>query len=93
LAGIAQREDLSAELPRYRATHTLLQAMNAQSGHEFDVNYVKDMLAAHDKAVALFKQASSASDPDIAAFASKTFPTLEAHRAMVANLASRAPRQ
>jgi len=49
----------------------------------FDRSYAKMAVSDHEKAVALFKKAStSAKDADIRAFASKTLPTLEHHLEM-----------
>ncbi len=41
-----------------------------------------EMTDAHTKAIHLFKQGSALGDPDIAAFASKTLPTLQEHKQM-----------
>jgi putative membrane protein len=44
------------------------------------------MAKAHTKAVALFEAASQSSDPDLAAFAKKTLPTLQQHEQLANNL-------
>jgi putative membrane protein len=44
------------------------------------------MAKAHTKAVALFEAASQSSDPDVAAFAKKTLPTLQEHEQLANNL-------
>jgi putative membrane protein len=49
------------------------------SGSEFDKAYMKEMTSDHEKDVAAFKKAQSSSDPNVAAFASRTLPTLEEH--------------
>lgn len=54
--------------------------MQDKSGAEFDKAYMKDMVDDHKKDVSEFrKQAKSAKDPELKAFASKTLPTLEEH--------------
>jgi putative membrane protein len=40
---------------------------------------MKEMVSDHKDAVDLFEKASKSDDPDIAAFASKTLPKLQAH--------------
>ena len=52
-----------------------------------DGKYVKEMLADHEDAVKLFEKGSMSKDPDIAAFAQKTLPTLEHHLKLVQDLA------
>ena len=57
-----------------------MERMQKLSGADFDKAYMKDMLADHKKDVSEFrKQAKSAKDQDLKAFASKTLPTLEEH--------------
>ena len=54
------------------------------SDKEFDSAYVKMMVDDHKDDVAAFeKEASSTQDLDIKTFASKTLPTLQAHKAMI----------
>jgi putative membrane protein len=50
---------------------------------DVDKKYVKEMLSDHNDAVKLFKKASESKDPEIAAFAQRTLPTLEHHLMMV----------
>jgi putative membrane protein len=57
------------------------------SGAQFDREYVRLMLADHQKDVAEFrKQSTSAKDSDLRSFASQTLPTLEQHLMMVQQL-------
>ena len=51
-----------------------------------DSKYVKEMLADHEDAVKLFEKGSLSKDPEIAAFAQKTLPTLEHHLKLVQDL-------
>lgn len=73
--------DLPAEpTPAQKADAAKLQAM---SGNAFDDAFMKQMVADHKKTIALFeKEASSGSDADTKAFASKTLPTLKSHLKM-----------
>ena len=51
-----------------------------KSGGDFDRDYSKHMVDAHQQAVSKFeKAAKSADDPELKAFASKTLPTLKQH--------------
>lgn len=50
------------------------------SGDRFDQVFDKDEIAAHRRALALFKrEAANAHDPDVKAFAAQTIPVLEKH--------------
>ncbi len=53
---------------------------------DVDSSYVKKMVSDHEEAVKLFEKASQSKDPDIAAFAQKTLPTLQHHLAMAQDL-------
>jgi putative membrane protein len=54
---------------------------------DIDSKYVKEMVSDHEDAVKLFERGSKSSDPDIAAFAQKTLPTLQHHLMMAQDLA------
>jgi len=58
----------------------------SEKGGNVDKKYVKEMLDDHEDAVELFKKASKSDDPDVAAFAQKTLPTLEHHWNMAKDL-------
>lgn len=53
-----------------------------------DSDYVKEMVSDHEGAVKLFEKASKSEDPDIAAFAQKTLPTLQHHLMMAQDLST-----
>lgn len=53
---------------------------------DVDSTYLKKMVSDHEEAVKLFEKASKSSDPDIAAFAQKTLPTLQHHLGMAQDL-------
>ena len=55
-------------------------------GADFDAAYGKQMKEDHAKTVALFQAATQTSDPDLAAFAKKTLPTLTEHEQMAGEL-------
>lgn len=76
---------LPTELDR---KHADVQAnLDKRSGAEFDREYIRVMLDAHKKDVALFeRQARSGKDADLKAFAEKTLPTLRQHLTHVQGL-------
>jgi putative membrane protein len=51
-----------------------------------DRDYAKTMVSDHEEAVKLFEKASKSEDPDVAAFAQKTLPTLQHHLMMAQDL-------
>lgn len=64
-----------------------LDKLSGLSGGEFDREYMKMMVEAHQKAVDLFRdQADTGADPDIKAFAAKTLPTLKNHLEKAKNI-------
>jgi len=69
---------LPADLdPKHRQLRDRLAKLN---GADFDRAYANEMVTDHKKDVAEFKrEAKSAKDPDLKAWASKTLPTLEEH--------------
>ena len=78
--GISVPESLD---PQHKA---VVQKLSAKSGAEFDAAYAKQMVEDHDKTIALFQRAAKSSDPDLAAFAKKTLPTLQEHKQMADSL-------
>jgi putative membrane protein len=64
----------------------VVQKLSHQTGTGFDQAYSKQMMADHEKTVALFQDATRSSDPDLAAFAKKTLPTLQQHEQMADQL-------
>jgi putative membrane protein len=64
----------------------VVQELSAKSGADFDAAYSKQMMADHDKTVALFEGAATSTDADLAAFAKKTLPTLKEHQHLAAAL-------
>ena len=67
---------------------SMVDGLNGKNGAAFDAMYIAQMTTAHDKAIALFNAAKGSNDSGIAAFASKTLPTLQMHRQMLSSLQS-----
>ena len=79
---------LSPELlPAHKETMAKLSKLN---GAEFDREYVKAMVADHEKDVTAFESvAKGAVDADVKAYAVKTLPTLKEHLQMIRGIESK----
>ena len=68
----------------------LMEKLSKLNGAEFDKEYVKAMLEAHEKDVTTFQAVSkTATDADVKAFATKTLPTLKTHLEMIKAMADK----
>jgi putative membrane protein len=88
LASIARQKGLMMPTALDTEHKSMVQTLNAKSGKAFDAAYSEHMKADHAKAVALFQGAVTGSDPELAAFAKKTLPTLEQHKQMAKSLST-----
>jgi putative membrane protein len=81
LTSIASSKNLTVPTDPDLLHKAAIKRLSSKSGAEFDRAYAQQMSKDHDKTVALFRSASSASavDPELQAFAKKTLPTLEHH--------------
>ena len=86
LASLAQSKGLTVPTKLDAKHEAMVKMLSAKSGAAFDSAYAKHMAKGHTQAVALFEAASSSSDPDLAAFAKKTLPTLQEHKQLADNL-------
>jgi putative membrane protein len=86
LTGLARKKGLEVPSSLDSEHQAIVQKMSTKSGAQFDAAYSEEMLKDHKKAVALFEGASKSSDPDLAAFAQKTLPTLKEHEQMAQQL-------
>jgi putative membrane protein len=86
LGSIARKKGLIVPDSLDAEHQAVVQKINNKSGTQFDQAYGKQMALDHAKAVALFNGATQSTDPDLAAFAKKTLPTLKEHKQMAANL-------
>jgi len=86
LASLAQSKGLTVPTQLDAKHAAMVKALDAKSGAAFDSSYAAHMVKGHTKAVALFQAASKSSDPDLAAFAQKTLPTLKEHKQLADNL-------
>jgi putative membrane protein len=86
LAAIAKTKGIAVPTKLDAKHEAMVKTLSAKSGADFDKAYAQHMAKGHAKAVALFQAASNSSDPDLAAFAQKTLPTLEVHKQLADNL-------
>lgn len=86
LSAIAKKKGLNVPASLDAEHQATVQNINDKSGAEFDQAYGKQMALDHAKTVALFEGATHSTDPDLAAFAKKTLPTLKEHRQMAGKL-------
>jgi putative membrane protein len=56
------------------------------SGQKFDQDFVRHMVVDHEKDIAAYKKEAQSKNPQIAAFAKETLPTLEKHLQMAKDL-------
>lgn len=86
LSSIAKRKNLQPATALDAEHQAMVDELRAKSGSEFDAAYAKMMMSAHDKTIGLFEGAAKSSDKDLAAFATKTLPTVKEHKRMAETL-------
>jgi putative membrane protein len=86
LSSIARKKGLELPTALDPEHQAVVQKLSHESGPGFDAAYSQQMMADHRKTVALFQEATRSSDPDMAAFAKKTLPTLQEHARMADQL-------
>jgi putative membrane protein len=74
LSALAARKGVTLPAPE-----TKFARKWADNDKNVDEDYLKEMVDDHQEAVELYEKAAKSSDPDIAAFAQKTLPTLRQH--------------
>jgi len=73
-------------LPAKDAKEMKLEEKWSKKTKGVDEDYMEEMVSDHKDAVDLFEKAAKSEDPDIAAFARKTLPTLQQHLTMAKDL-------
>ena len=86
LSGIAKGKSLTVPAALDEEHQGMVKKLSAKSGAAFDADYAKHMAADHTQAIALFQSEAKSSDPQLAAFAKKTLPTLQEHKRMADSL-------
>jgi putative membrane protein len=80
LASLAQSKHLDVPKALDSEHQSMLETLSAKSGAAFDAAYREHMNQDHREAIALFEGASQGKDPELAALAKKTLPTLQEHK-------------
>jgi putative membrane protein len=86
LSSIARTKGIAVPTQLDAKHQAMVKSLGAKSGAAFDSAYATHMAKGHAKAVALFQAAAQSSDPDLAAFAQKTLPTIEVHKQLADSL-------
>jgi putative membrane protein len=81
LSGVAKAKGLAVPTTLDAEHQAIVEKLGAK-GSDFDAAYSAQMMADHDKTIALFEVATKSSDAELAAFAKKTLPTLKEHKRM-----------
>ncbi len=88
LKALAQQKRVTLPPKILPQAHQTKEKLSKLSGADFDREYVKTMVAMHEKDVAAFGAfAESATDADVKTFAAATLPTLKHHLEMIRTLA------
>jgi putative membrane protein len=83
LKQLAQSKGVEVPTETDKSHQRKMEKLQKLSGAQFDKQYMDDMVKDHKKDVKEFqKQAKSAKDPDVKAFASQTAPVLQEHLQM-----------
>lgn len=92
LAALAAAKHVSLPVDANKAQQAVFARLNGMTGIDFDEAFMKQMVADHERTVALFKSTSASSpDADVKAFAAQTLPTLEEHLATARSMVKTAP--
>lgn len=90
LASIAATKGIAVPDRMSGKDQRALARLRTLRGEKFDAEYLKTQLAAHKRAVSLFKRESeSGKDGDLKAFAGAALPTLQQHLTMVTDLSNK----
>jgi putative membrane protein len=91
LGALAKRKNLDVPTDLDDKNATMVHAVSTKPPSEFDAEYSKHMVAAHEAAVTLFSDAAAVGDEELAGFAKKTLPTLREHQQLAASLPAKRP--
>lgn len=91
LSAIAKRKNLEVPTSLDDKHATMVHAVGTKPPSEFDAEYSKQMVDAHDAAVTVFQDAEAVGDKDIADFAKKTLTTIHRHQQLAASLPAKRP--
>jgi predicted outer membrane protein len=86
LSAIAKRKNLNVPTSLDDKHATMVHAVSTKPPSEFDAEYSRQMVDAHDAAATLFSDGQAVGDKDIAGFAKKTLTTIHRHQQLAATL-------
>lgn len=89
LTAVANRKRLDVPTSLVYEDERMVTEASEKSASEFDAWYAGQMIAEHQKSIALFQAAAKMEDADLAAFAQKALPVLDTHQKMAIDLAGR----
>jgi predicted outer membrane protein len=80
LQSIATSKSITLPTAMDQKHQSAMTKLGAETGTEFDRDYMKQMVNDHEKMLSLLqKEANSGTDADLKAFAAKTAPTVQSH--------------
>ena len=91
LSALAKRKNLDVPTSLDNKHATMVHAVGTKPPSEFDAEYSRQMVEAHDTAATLFRDAEAVGDKDIADFAHKTLTTIHQHQQLAASLPAKRP--
>jgi putative membrane protein len=86
LSALAKRKNLDVPTSLDDKHATMVHAVSTKPPSEFDGEYSRQMVDAHDAAATLFADGQAVGDKDIAGFAKKTLVTIHRHQQLAATL-------
>jgi putative membrane protein len=91
LAALAKSKNLTVTTQLDGEHSTLMHRLGTKPPSEFDSEYGKQMIEAHEEAVTLYSDAAALKDKDLVAYAKKALPTIQKHQQMAATLPAKLP--
>ena len=91
LSALAKRKNLDVPTSLDDKHATMVHAVGTKPPSEFNAEYSRRMVEAHDTAATLFRDAEAVGDKDIADFARRTLPTIRRHQQLAASLPAKRP--
>jgi putative membrane protein len=91
LTTLAKSRNLSVSTQLDDEHATIMHRLGTKPPSEFDSEYGKQMIEAHEKAVTLYSDAAALQDKDLVAYAKKALPTIQQHQQMAATLPGKVP--
>ncbi len=86
LAALARRKGAQWETRDRVEVREEERKWNAKKGDDFDEDYLDAIIDAHQDTVDVLENGAESKDPEIAAFANRTLPTVKAHLARAQSL-------